>query len=125
MNTPEAPGRKVVVFCTKSPYGSSLARESLDYCLAAAAFDQNLEIIYTGEAVLQLLKNQNANEIQHNNLSKTLAALPIYGVDKVYVDAKSLYQYGIAENDICLPFEPLNNEQIAAMIASANLILNF
>lgn len=125
MSTPETTDRNVLVICTKSPYNSSLARESLDYCLAAAAFDQNLTLLYTGDAVLQLLKNQNTDEIQHNNMSKNLAALPIYGVNKVYVEANSLSQYGISENDICLPFETVDNEQIAAIITSANLILNF
>ncbi len=87
---------------TQSPYSGSLSREAIDYCLAAAAFEQDLELLFTGDAVLQLIKNQEPSAIDQKNLTKTLSALPIYGIDKFYVDSNSLAQYGINDN-LCLP----------------------
>lgn len=116
--------KKVLIICTQSPYSGSLSREAIDYCLAAAAFEQDLELLFTGDAVLQLIEGQNPSAINQKNLTKTLLALPIYGISKFYVDAKTLIEYGINDK-LCLPNIKVDVNEISRLIATADTILNF
>ena len=116
--------KKVLIICTQSPYGGSLSREAIDYCLAAAAFEQDLELLFTGDAVLQLIEGQNPSAINQKNFTKTLSALPIYGISKFYADESSLEQYGIT-NKLCLPTIKVDENKISQLIATADTILNF
>ena len=123
-SNPTKSRKKVLIILTQGPYGSALSREAIDYCLAAAAFEQDLELLFTGDAVLQLIKDQDPTTINQKNLTKTLSALPIYGIDKFYVDSSSLVQYGIDYN-LCLPVIKLNASEISELLTNADTILNF
>jgi tRNA 2-thiouridine synthesizing protein C len=123
-SNPTKTRKKVLIILTQSPYNGSLSREAIDYCLAAAAFEQDLELLFTGDAVLQLIKDQNPSAISQKNLTKTLSALPIYGINKFYVDSSSLVQYGINDN-LCLPTDKVDASEISVLLANADTILNF
>lgn len=117
--------KQVLVILSRSPYEGSLAREALDYCLAAAAFEQDLQLLFTGDSVLQLLKDQQPEGILQKNLSKTLSVLPVYGVEKLYVEQEALTRYGIKEDQLCLPVLPVTAIQMAELLALATVTLNF
>jgi len=116
--------KKVLIILTQSPCSGSLSREAIDYCLAAAAFEQDLALLFTGDAVLQLIKDQNPSVINQKNLTKTLSALPIYGIEKFYVDLSSLVKYGINDN-LCLPTIKVDANEISKLLTNADTILNF
>jgi tRNA 2-thiouridine synthesizing protein C len=118
------PRKKVLMICTQSPYSGSLSREAIDYCLAAAAFEQDLALLFTGDAVLQLIEGQNPSVINQKNLTKTLSALPIYGINTFYVNANTLIEYGINDK-LCLPIIKVDVNEISKLIATADTILNF
>lgn len=117
--------KQVLVILSQTPYGGSLAREAIDYCLAAAAFEQNINILFTGDAVLQLLKEQKPEGIYQKNVSKTLSALPMYGVEQYYVEQDALKRYQLNENQLCLPITPVSSDQMADLLNQANSVLNF
>ncbi|MFD2228629.1 sulfurtransferase complex subunit TusC [Alkalimarinus sediminis] len=121
----EVSRKKIVVILSQSPYGGSLAREAIDYCLAAAAFEQDLQLIFTSDAVLQLLNDQQPQSIHQKNISKTLSALPIYGVDNFYVDQEALADLGLSEKDLCLPVSIVNANEMTELLANASHTLNF
>ena len=66
-----------------SPYGSSLARASLDVALAAAAFEQPVKLLFMGDGVLQLLPEQDSRAIGQKNIGRLLSSLPLYDIDMV------------------------------------------
>ncbi|MEJ2418879.1 MAG: DsrE family protein, partial [Exilibacterium sp.] len=43
--------KKILVVNRHPPYGSSLAKESLDAVLAASAYEQDIGILYIGDGV--------------------------------------------------------------------------
>lgn len=102
-----------------------MAREAIDYCLAAAVFEQNIQLLFTGDAVLQLLKDQQPESINQKNIAKTLSALPIYGIDQFYVDQEALTQYGLVEQPLALPATKLSPIEMADLLACASRTLNF
>ena len=90
--------RSILLVCRQAPYSGSLARAGLDLALAMAAFDQPVALLFCDEGVLQLLPGQDTTELGARNLGKTLASLPLYGVETLYVDSHSLEKFGISQD---------------------------
>jgi tRNA 2-thiouridine synthesizing protein C len=76
-----------------SPYGSSLAKAAVDVALATAAFEQVVDLLFTGEGVLQLLPDQDSQSLGKKNIGRQLASLPMYDINRVYVDAEAASRY--------------------------------
>ena len=117
--------KPLLVILSQSPYNGSLAREAIDYCLAAAAFEQHIQLLFIGDGVLQLLTEQRPESISQKNVAKTLSALPIYGIDKLFVDQEALDRYGLSDEQLCLPISKVTPSQMADMLANATHTLNF
>ena len=117
--------KSFLFICRRAPYGNSLAREALDVALTAATFDQTVSMLFTGDGVLQLVASQNPAAIGQKALDKQLAALPLYDVNTLYVDANSLSARGIETSQLKLPVQLLNAEQIAAKIAAHDVVMGF
>ncbi len=100
-----------------SPYGSSLARASVDLALAMGAFEQDFDLLFLGEGVLQLLDNQDAGAIGLKSIGKALSSLPLYDMESVYVDATALSRLGIDRNRLVIAAEMLEDEDIPPLLA--------
>jgi len=123
----------------KSPYGSVYALESLEVVLIAAAFEQDVKLVFMDDGVFQLTKNQDPADIGMKNFSKTYAALGDYDVNQIYVDEDSLKARGLTLDDLQpLVYEDedddwaekdsitlVNREQLSDVIESADVLLNF
>ena len=123
----------------KSPYGSVYALESLEVVLIAAAFEQDVKLVFMDDGVFQLTKNQDPADIGMKNFSKTYAALGDYDVNQIYVDEQSLKERGLTLDDLQpLVYEDeeddwaekdsvtlVNREELADVIESADVLLNF
>jgi tRNA 2-thiouridine synthesizing protein C len=88
-----AAAKRLLVLVRHSPYGSSLARASLDVALTAAAFDQPLSLLFAGDGVLQLLPDQDSTALGVRNPGRLLASLPLYDIEHVFVDAEAAARY--------------------------------
>ena len=84
----------------KSPYGTIYALESLEVVLIAAAFDQDISLVFADDGVYQLTKEQNTEAIGMKNFSKTYTALGDYDIKKVYVEKESLEERGLSVDDL-------------------------
>ncbi len=98
----EAAKKPVLVVMRHSPYGSSLAKAAVDVALAAAAFEQAVDLLFIGEGVLQLLPGQESHKLGKKNIGRQLASLPLYDIELVYVDAEAAlrYQLDIASSPV-------------------------
>ncbi len=85
--------RTILIVLRRSPYGSSLAKAAVDVALATAAFDQAVDLLFTGEGVLQLMPNQESHSLGKKNIGRQLASLPMYDINRVYVDAEAAARY--------------------------------
>ncbi len=114
-----------LLICRRAPYGQSLAREALDVALTAATFDQQVAMLFMGDGVLQLLKGQQPAAIAQKALDKQLAALPLYDIETIYVEAEALQQRGLALSDLALPARALSADAIAEHINAHDVVLGF
>ncbi len=123
----------------KAPYGSVYALESLEVVLIGAAFEQNVKLVFMDDGVFQLTNKQNPDDIGMKNFSKTYAALGDYDISQIYVDQQSLEERGLSVDDLqALVYEDedddwaekssihlVNREELADVIESADILLNF
>ena len=84
----------------KAPYGTIYALESLEVVLIAAAFDQDISLVFADDGVYQLTQGQDTEGIGMKNFSKTYSALGDYDIKKVYVEKESLEERGLSVDDL-------------------------
>lgn len=108
-----------------SPYQNQLAREALDMALAFAAFDQSVSLVFCGDAVFQLLKQQSTEQHGVKNIEKTLAALPIYDIEQVFVCEASLAQRGLTLAKLSVTAKAIDSANLQALIHRSDKVFNF
>lgn len=117
--------KKLLFVSRKAPYGSSIARDALDALLAASAYGQDISVLFLGDGVFQLIADQNPDKIGMKSLSASLPALPLYDVDKIFVQESALAERGLESENLALSAEPLSNEAIAELMESQEAIVSF
>ena len=92
--------KKFLYVNRKAPYGTIYALESLEVVLIGAAFEQDVSLAFLDDGVFQLTKDQNTDGIGVKNFSPTFRALGDYEVTKLYVEAESLAERGLTQDDL-------------------------
>jgi tRNA 2-thiouridine synthesizing protein C len=108
----------------RAPYGTIYALECLEVVLVAAAFDQNVSVVFVDDGVCQLKKNQDTAEIGMKNFSKTYGALDDYDVEKIYVEKESLDARGLTEDDLVIPVQVLAADQLREVMAQQDVVIS-
>jgi tRNA 2-thiouridine synthesizing protein C len=92
--------KKFMYMNRKAPYGTIYALESLEVVLIAAAFDQDVSLVFADDGVYQLMKGQETDEIGMKNFSPTYSALGDYDIKKIYIEKESLEERGLSLDDL-------------------------
>ena len=131
--------KKFMYMNRKAPYGTIYALESLEVVLIAAAFDQDVSLVFADDGVYQLMKNQNTEEVGMKNFSPTYAALGDYDIKKIYIEKESLEERGLTLEDLQdLKYEDedddwaekdsihlVSREELAQVIDEQDVVLSF
>ena len=108
----------------KAPYGTIYALECLEVVLIAAAFDQDVSVVFADDGVFQIKKNQDTTAIGMKNFSNTYRALDDYDVEKIYVEQESLDSRGLTADDLIIPVEVLNAESLSEIMAQQDVVIS-
>lgn len=108
--------RSLLIISRQAPWAGTSAREALDLALAAGAFDLPIALLFLDDGVLQLLSRQSSTLLQQKDLGANLQALPLFGVENLYLCQHSLQQRGFNHKDLELAAEALDSSQIQALI---------
>ena len=92
--------KKFMYMNRKAPYGTIYALESLEVVLIAAAFDQDVSLVFADDGIYQLMKGQETDDIGMKNFSPTYSALGDYDIKKIYVEKESLEERGLSLDDL-------------------------
>jgi len=117
--------KKLLFLNRKSPHGNSAASESLDMTLMAAAFEQTVSVVFLDDGVLQLKTSQDTSLIETKDISATFKSLSLYDVHQIYVDETSLRERGLKADDLLMPVEVVNSQQLSKLFADQDIILSF
>ncbi|MCY4017439.1 MAG: sulfurtransferase complex subunit TusC [Gammaproteobacteria bacterium] len=115
---------KLLFISRSPPYGSGRARALLELSLAAAVFEQDVDMLFLGDGVYQLLRDQDGAAIESKTLGNALEALELYGIERPGVEAAALETRGIAAGDLVIEVEPLAADSIRRRIAAAGTVFN-
>jgi|MDTG01.3.fsa_nt_gb tRNA 2-thiouridine synthesizing protein C len=124
MNTTTTP-QDILILQRQAPYGSSIAREGLDFILTSAAYDQNLSVLFLTDGVFQLLTNQNSKAIELKNHAGALEVLPLYDIENLYAVSEDLMERSINPSDILAGVNIINREQAKQLIEQHTKVIGF
>ncbi|MFI8482784.1 sulfurtransferase complex subunit TusC [Pseudomonas sp. NPDC078700] len=108
--------KSLLIINRQAPWSGPGAREVLDIALAGGAFDLPIAMLFLDDGALQLKPQQQSKALQQKDLSANLQALPLFGVESLYVSARSLQERGLPQDSISLPAEVLNDTELRALI---------
>ena len=124
----EEPGPEVIkrfmYVNRRAPYGTIYALECLEIVLVAAAYDQDVSVVFLDDGVCQLKKNQDTTGIGMKNFSKTYGALADYDVEKIYVEKESLDARGLTADDLVIPVEVLAADDLRDVMAQQDVVIS-
>jgi tRNA 2-thiouridine synthesizing protein C len=108
----------------RAPYGTVYALECLEVVLVAAAFDQDVSVVFVDDGVYQLKKGQDTTAIGMKNFSKTYRALDDYDVEKIYVEKESLENRGLNADDLIIPVEVVTSDNLSDIMAQQDVVIS-
>lgn len=108
----------------KAPYGTIYAMETLENVLVAAAFEQDVSVVFIDDGVYQIKKGQNTEATGMKNFSPTFRALDGYDVEKLYVEKSSLDARGISEEDLIVDVEVVSTEELQKLMIAQDVIIS-
>jgi tRNA 2-thiouridine synthesizing protein C len=97
----------------------------LEVVLIAAAFDQDVSLVFSDDGVFQLKKEQDTAEIGMKNFSPTYRALEMYDVEKLFVSRQSLEERGLTKDDLIVDVEVIDDEALADLMDDQDVIFSF
>ncbi len=108
--------KSLLIISRQAPWAGPGAREALDIALAGGAFDLPIGMLFLDDGVFQLSAAQQPATLQQKDLSANLQALPMFGVEALYVSQRSLDERGLQGQPSSLAAERLNDAQLRALI---------
>lgn len=79
-----------LIWFSSAPYRGSRLRTGLDLLLSYAVFAQQPVALFSGDAVHALLPRPQGADSPRPSLRKVIDSLPLYDVERIWVDAGSL-----------------------------------
>ena len=108
----------------KAPYGTIYALETLETVLIAAAFEQDVSVVFMDDGVFQLKKEQNTADLGMKNFSPTFRALEGYDVEKLYVEKESMEARGLTAEDLVVDVEVVSSSELQDLMEAQDVVLS-
>lgn len=131
--------KKFMFLNRRAPYGTIYAWESLEVVLIAAAFEQDVSLMFVDDGVFELTKGQDTSGIGMKNFSPTYRTLGDYEVRHMYVDKASLEARGLTADDLIQVewedweteesvdniVEVVDSDRVAELMEEADVVFSF
>lgn len=108
--------KSLLIISRQAPWSGPDAREALDIALAGGAFDLPIAMLFLDDGVFQLTAGQQPQSLDQNDLQANLHALPLFGIEELYVCARSLAERGMSAQPLDLPAKTVNDDEIRALL---------
>jgi len=117
--------KKILIINRSAPYGSSLAREGLDYVLTSAAYDQDICLLFSGDGLFQLLKEQQPKQINLKSQIGAMEILPLYDIENLLVIEEDLLERNIKLGNLGMEVKIIKRSEVSQLINSQDKVLSF
>ena len=87
---------------TTPPYLDNYARDGFDMLLSIASYTDNIKVFFVEDAILQLIKNQKANQIMYQDYLSKISLLELYEIHQIFICKDSIYKRNLSRDCIYL-----------------------
>lgn len=115
--------KKFLFVSRRPPHAGARARESLDMMLAAAAFEQSVNILLLDDGVYQLKSAQAPEVLAAAPIAPLYEALEFYDVEGIWAETESLSARGLSPDDLSVPARLVARERIAGFMAAHDILI--
>ena len=116
----------LLVWLQSSPFNHSTAREALDYALAMAAVDHQVQIVFSGPAVLLLSPHQQlAAALQLKDFTKSVGIFELYDIPPPLVSADCLQRFQLDHTELAFAVDVIPAEQLSALFSRFQHVVSF
>lgn len=117
--------KKILFIQNSGPYSSLRSQEGLDMLLLASSFTFQITLLFMGDAVWQLSKNQQAELLARKNMGLMIKSLPAFDIISIFAEAQALEERNLTVSDLVLTVTPITHHDISAVMRRHDLIINF
>ena len=106
-----------------APSARIAALEAIDTALAAAAFDQRVTLLLTGDGAWQAVATQASADAP--SVAAKLSGLSWFEVEDLRVDAGALAERGLAAEDLIEAVTITGDAEITELLAAADAVVSY
>ena len=114
----------ILILQRHSPFSSSHGREALDLALAMAAVEHNVSLLFSADAVYQLLRHNLSAEFALKDYTKSFKLFELYDIEQVYVCQQSMIERGLTADDLAIDVQITTPEQLPALFAGQHQVIS-
>lgn len=115
--------KSMLIISRQAPWAGPAAREALDIALAGGAYDLPVSMLFLDDGVYQVACAQAPDTVQQKNLAANLQALPLFGVDELFVCAASLARRGLSHAALAVAAQTQTDEQLRELLPRFDLVV--
>lgn len=115
----------LLVVIRHAPHSSNVLREGLDAALVAAAFGKPVHLLFMGQGVMALLKEQGSGAPGQKATLPIIDMLEMYDIDKLMVPEETLRTMNIPSDQLVEGITLLAGDEVATLFQQHSHILNF
>ncbi|OGT31684.1 MAG: sulfurtransferase TusC [Gammaproteobacteria bacterium RBG_16_51_14] len=117
--------KRIMIVNHRPPHGTLHAWESLDLTLTAAAFEQEVSVVFMGDGVFQLLADQDTSQINIKNFAPAYRTFRDYDIRHVYVEKEALARRGLSSDDLLIDVNLVDTGALCRLMTEQDIILHF
>jgi tRNA 2-thiouridine synthesizing protein C len=114
---------KIAVLVTNLPFDGIAARESLDLIFALAAVDHQVSVIFSDDAVYQLVKSNDSAELMVKDFRRSFKLFELYDIENLYICAESLRQRQLLANELVLDVQRLDSAELGQLLDTQHHVI--
>ncbi|WP_070962841.1 sulfurtransferase complex subunit TusC [Vibrio sonorensis] len=108
-----------------SPHNNASGREGVDALLAASAYSEDIQVLFVGDGVYQLLHGQDTSEILSKDYAPMLKLFDLYDIEQVFACSHSLKERGLLQADLVIDVPIISLQEIQDKLQSTSKVLTF
>ena len=115
--------QKILLVQRQSPFNTSKGREAFDMAMALAAVEHSVTVLFTGDAVYQLLLPADQNDFMLKPYQKGFKLFSLYDIEQVLVSVSALKARGLAIPHLLPDITAVNDDDIQQLIAQQHQVI--
>lgn len=115
--------RNILILQKHSPFNTSNGREALDMALALAAVELNVSVLFSGDAVYQLLPTADHADFSLKQYPRSFKLFPLYDIEHIYACRDSVTARGLTAEQFSIDVTLLDNAELASLLSSQHQVV--